>query len=311
MTRHHIALILAALLTGCATTPPRQEESEVRRVMAGLAGDEMRGRASASPDERAAADFIAAELQAYGLEPAQPGGFVVPVPVPGGPPGSTTVNVVAMRRGTDPAAGAVLLSAHLDHLGIGPPVAGDSIYNGADDDASGVTAALLLARALARGPAPKRTLLVALYGSEEIGGFGAKAFRQQPPVPLAQIVANLQFEMIGRPDPAVAAKTLWLTGYDRSDLGPTLAARGARLVADPHPKYNFFQRSDNYVLAKEGVVAHTVASYSLHKDYHQPSDDLSRIDFAHMAQAIESLIDPVQWLLDSDFVPAWNPGGAP
>ena len=90
------------------------------------------------------------------------------------------------------------------------------------------------------------------------------------------MVAMVQFEMIGRPDNKVPAKTLWLTGYERSDLGPTLARRGARLVQDPHPDMSFFTRSDNITFARRGVVAHTVSSYGLHKEYHTPADETKR-----------------------------------
>ncbi len=107
-----------------------------------------------------------------------------------------------------------------------------------------------LARALAaRKEAPKRTVLFVLFGSEETGGQGNGYFLQHPPVPLKNIVANLEFEMIGRPDAAVKPDELWLTGFERSNLGPELAKHGAKLVADPHPQQHFFQRSDNYALA--------------------------------------------------------------
>ncbi len=224
-----------------------------------------------------------------------------------------TWNVVGRIPGSDPQLSreAILLSAHLDHVGEGKPVNGDSIYNGADDDASGVAAVLELARALSAGEKPRRTVLFAFFGSEESGGLGSRYFREHSPVPLAQVVANLQFEMIGRPDAKVPPRTLWFTGHERSDLGPELAAHGARLVADPHPDQDFFQRSDNYVLAKEGVVAHTVSSYGLHAQYHQPDDEIEFIDFAHMTDAIASMIAPVRWLANSDFKPAWKPGMKP
>lgn len=224
-----------------------------------------------------------------------------------------TWNVVGRIPGSDPQLKpeAILLSAHLDHVGEGKPVNGDSIYNGADDDASGVAAVLELARALSSAAKPRRTVIFAFFGSEESGGLGSRYFREHPPVPLAQVVANLQFEMIGRPDPKVPPRTLWLTGYERSDLGPQLAAHGARLVADPHPDQDFFQRSDNYVLAKEGVVAHTVSSYGLHAQYHQPDDEIELIDFAHITDAIASMIAPVRWLANSDFKPTWKPGMKP
>ncbi|HEV3207332.1 MAG TPA: M20/M25/M40 family metallo-hydrolase [Terriglobales bacterium] len=222
-----------------------------------------------------------------------------------------TWNALGMLPGSDPKRGAVLLSAHLDHLGIGKPVNGDNIYNGADDDASGTTAVLELARALGSGPRPKRTVVFALFGSEELGGLGSAYFREHPPLPLQDIAVNLEFEMLGRADPAVKSDTVWLTGWERSNLGPELAARGAKLVGDPHPKSNFFARSDNYVLAKRGMVAQTVSSYGLHSDYHQPSDDLAHIDFKHMDAAIGSLLEPVSWLVDSDFRPEWKEGGRP
>ena len=225
----------------------------------------------------------------------------------------STANVVARLPGSDPkrASEAMLLTAHIDHLGLGDPVDGDAIYNGANDDASGVAAVLELARALASGPRPRRTVLFALFGSEERGGYGAAYFRERPPIPLDRIVANIEFEEIGLPDPKMPPHTLWLTGWERSDLGPSLAAHGARLVADPHPEEDFFRRSDNYLLARRGVVAHTVCSNALYPQYHQPSDDPGILDYGHMAETIGSLIDPIRWLLDSDFRPRWTKDGKP
>jgi len=150
-----------------------------------------------------------------------------------------------------------------------------------------------------------------LFGSEELGGFGAKYFLAHPPVPLTSIVANLEFEMIGRPDPKVAPHTLWLTGFEKSNLGPELAKHGARLVQDPHPEAKFFTRSDNYALAKQGVIAHTVSSFGLHKEYHRPNDDVAHLDFVHMADAIGSMLRPVRWLVNSSFTPQWRSGENP
>jgi Zn-dependent M28 family amino/carboxypeptidase len=232
-------------------------------------------------------------------------------------PRTETWNAIAILRGSDPVlkSQVVLLTAHLDHLGMlkadpANPTA-DLIFNGADDDASGTTAVLTLMHTLAAGPAPRRTIVFALFGSEETGGQGNAAFLKRPPVPLETIVANLEFEMIGRPDPLVPAGTLWLTGFDRSNLGPELAKHGAHLVNDPHPTEKFFQRSDNYALAKQGIIAHTVSSFGLHKDYHQVSDELSKVNFPHMDHAIQSMEEPIRWLANSDFRPTWNPDGKP
>jgi hypothetical protein len=316
----------------------------VRADMEFLAADELHGRGSATRDEHIAALFAAAEFEELGLEPGGDNETFLqkarlPNPLPGrvadrlknfeATPRTETWNAVAILRGTDAASTgtppenrahvpgrqtlgeAILLTAHLDHLGIGPAVHGDTIYNGADDDASGTTAVLTLARALAAGKRPRRTIVFALFGSEEIGGFGNQYFLEHSPVPLDHLVANLEFEMIGRPDPAVPAGDAWLTGFDRSNLGPELARHGAHLAADPHPAQQFFTRSDNYALAKRGVIAHTVSSFNLHGDYHQPSDELSRIDFPYMTRVIEGMVGPIEWLANSGFKPAWRPGGRP
>ena len=307
-------------------------EHEVRADMEFLADDALQGRGSATRDEHIAALFAAAQFQSLGLEPGGDSGtYLQKIALSPQQQSllqkriarfestdrSATWNAIGILRGTDASNGAVLLSAHLDHLGVGPAnAAGDTIYNGADDDASGTTAVLALAHQLATGPRPQRTIVFALFGSEELGGFGNAGFLKNPPVPLASIVANLEFEMIGRPDSAAPGgldknNTLWLTGYERSNLGPQLAQRGAHLVADPHPDQQFFKRSDNYALARTGIIAHTVSSFSLHKDYHQPSDELATIDFPHMVNAIASMVEPIRWLATTDWKPAWNPGGKP
>ncbi|HET7218104.1 MAG TPA: M20/M25/M40 family metallo-hydrolase [Vicinamibacterales bacterium] len=228
---------------------------------------------------------------------------------------SKTWNAVGRLPGSDPAAAkeVILLSAHLDHVGTRPAAgaSGDAIFNGADDDASGTIAVLELARALSAGPRPKRTIVFAFFGSEESGGYGSRFFADKPVVPLTEVVANLQFEMIGRPDNKVPPHTLWLTGYERSTLGPALAKQGAKLVQDPHPEQSFFTRSDNIQFARRGVVAHTVSSFGLHKDYHQPSDEMKTIDFPHMTDAIRSMLEPIRWLANSGFKPDWLPGMKP
>jgi hypothetical protein len=98
---------------------------------------------------------------------------------------------------------------------------------------------------------------------------------------------------------------LWLTGYERSNLGVELARHDAGLVQDPHPEQSFFTRSDNIRFAYEGVISHTVSSFNLHKDYHQASDEVKTIDFPYMTKAITSMYGPIIWLANSTFVPTW------
>jgi len=223
-----------------------------------------------------------------------------------------TFNAVGYLEGTDPAAGTLLLSAHLDHLGtVSPAVNGDAIFNGANDDASGTTAVLELAHAMAAGARMKRSILFVCYGSEEAGELGSEYFGRHSPVPLSQIVANLEFEMIGVQDPKMPKNTLLLTGWDRSNLGPTLRDHGALLGPDPYPEQHFFERSDNYQLALQGVVAHTAAGWGTPPTYHQLNDDLAHLNLEFMTTIIQSLVEPIRWLAQSDFKPAWNPGGQP
>jgi Zn-dependent M28 family amino/carboxypeptidase len=284
-----------------------------------LASDALQGRGSGTHDELVAAVYLASELRRMGIEPmGDKGGYIQNVSgefnfFREGKKQWNTRNVIGVIPGRDPALKneIILLTAHMDHLGVGKPMNGDDIYNGADDDASGCIAVLQLARALAEHKAPKRTVVFAFFGSEETGGQGDEFFLAHPPVPLSSIVANLEFEMIGRADPTVKPDQLWLTGFDRSNLGPELAKHGAKLVADPHPEQHFFERSDNFALARKGIIAQTVSSYGLHNDYHRPSDDVTHIDFAHMEQAIRSMMEPVRWLADSDFKPAWAQGKKP
>lgn len=227
---------------------------------------------------------------------------------------SQTWNAMGRITGSDSklAAEVILLSSHLDHLGVRENAPGaDKIFNGADDDASGSIAVLEMARILGAGKTPKRTIYFVCFGSEEAGGYGATWFVNNLPVAKDKLVANLEFEMIGRPDAKVKPEELWLTGYERSNLGPELAKRGAKLVQDPHPDQNFFQRSDNIQLARQGIIAHTVSSFGLHTDYHQASDEIKTIDFVHMTRSINSMVKPIQWLANSGFIPAWNPGGKP
>jgi len=225
----------------------------------------------------------------------------------GAPELRTTQNVIGVIHGLAPDADrrAILLSAHYDHLGVKDGV----LFPGADDDASGTAAVMEFARMLGQGK-PARTVYFALFGCEEEGGLGATYFRAHPPTALADLSANLEFEMIGLRDPKHPDE-LMLTGWERSNLGPTLAAHGARIGPDPYPEENFFQRSDNYQLALKGVVAQTVGGWPNPPLYHRPTDTLANVDIHFMAEVIQSMAEPVRWLVDGDFTPEWNPGQKP
>ena len=311
--------------------------AEVRQLLAVLSADSMEGRATGTRGSSRAARFIADRMAAAGLIPAGDSGFFQRVPMRlaisqrTGRPTATAVrtwadfnalpaeqrtigvNVVGILPGTDSAlrSQAILVDAHYDHLGVGRPVNGDSIYNGADDDGSGTIAVLEIARALAARRDVKRTVIFAATTGEEVGLVGTNWYIANPPFPLAQTVANFEIEMIGRPDSlSGGAGKGWLTGYERSTMGPMLAAAGIPIVADPRPDQQFFQRSDNIAFARLGIVAHTLSSFNLHRDYHQPSDEVGEVDATHMARLIDAATRAV-WVLANGDIPVWNPDGQP
>ena len=339
-------LVLVALF-GCSravtisTAPPpaaRPAGVSVEQMLSALADDSMEGRATATRGSARAARYIAEQMAAAGLTPAGDSGFFQRVPLAmaaraGGGPARPTlfpsfaaldtvpaarrlnaVNVVGIRKGSDPALAneAILIDAHYDHLGIrATPAGGDSIFNGADDDASGTVAVLEIARALSEGPPPKRTVIFLATTGEEVGLLGTRWYIQQPVVPLQQTVANLEIEMIGRPDSLAGGPGRgWLTGFDRSTMGESFAAAGLPIVADKRLEQNFFERSDNIAFARLGVVAHTLSSFNMHGDYHRPSDDVSKVDFAHMTQLIDAAARAVRLLADGPR-PEWKAGRKP
>jgi hypothetical protein len=117
--------------------------------------------------------------------------------------------------------------------------------------------------------------------------------------------------VIGRPDSLAGGRgRAWLTGYERSTMGDALAASGVPIVPDPRPDQRFFYRSDNIAFAYLGIPAHTLSSFGLHTDYHQPTDDVSRVDFEHMTAVIEAAARAVRLLADGPR-PDWHPGGRP
>ena len=202
-------------------------------------------------------------------------------------------NVIGLLQGTDPELSkeAILFSAHLDHLGT-KPMAGDGIYNGADDDGSGVTAVLMLADAFAKMPKPKRSLLFMTFWGEESGLLGSKQFVETPAWPLDKIRANVNIEMIGRPEPGARNK-IWMTGWQESDLGVIMnkASLPFGIEIFNHPKYSamLYRSSDNWSFAQKGVIAHSFSAGSLHSDYHQPDDEWERLEIPHMTRVIQGL----------------------
>lgn len=220
------------------------------------------------------------------------------------------------------AAEVVVISAHFDHEGLlalpsrPTPESADEpmdlVFNGADDDASGVAAVLEMAQAFAAGPKPARTLVFLLATGEEKGLLGTEYYLDHPVASLEKTVANLNLEMIGRPDEMIGgAGHLWLTGFELSNLGPALAARELPIAVDPRPEQNFFRRSDNYAFVRRGIVGQTLSSYNLHPDYHTVQDEADALDFAHLEACVRAAYDAARMLADASLTPAWLPGKEP
>jgi Zn-dependent M28 family amino/carboxypeptidase len=235
-------------------------------------------------------------------------------------------NVVGRIPGVDSVAHKehILLTAHWDHLGIGPAVNGDSIYNGALDNASGTANLLALSRALAHGPRMQRSVLVAFVTAEESGLLGSEYLSMNPLVPTDAIVANLNIDggnVLGE------TRDLNVLGDTKSSLGATIAdlvrPRGMRLSPDDHPERGYFYRSDHFAFAKVGVPAVSIGEgsdfvgrpagwgaeqnedYTVHR-YHQPSDEYrADWDLQGAVQLTEIVMALTRSLANSREWPVW------
>lgn len=202
-------------------------------------------------------------------------------------------NVVGILPGNKKKDEYVIFSGHYDHLGIGKPnEAGDSIFNGANDDASGVTAVILLAQYYAQQKNNERTLVFAAFTAEEVGGFGSKHFSEQ--FNPAKVMAMFNIEMIGT-DSKWGTNSAFITGYEKTDMGKilekNLEGSAFKFYPDPYPDMQLFYRSDNATLARQGVPAHTISTSKMdaEKYYHTQEDEFETLDMKNMAEIIKSI----------------------
>ncbi len=240
----------------------------------------------------------------------------------------TSPNLAAKLEGSDPKLKSeyVAVSAHLDHLGIGAPIKGDGIYNGAMDDASGVATVLDIAHRLKQGPPPRRSVLFLFFTAEEKGLLGSTYYARRPTVPKTDIVADLNFDM---PLPLWPLKTVYAPGQDESSLGDdartVAAAMGLQMVPDPLPDRNVFTRTDQFSFVREGIPA-LVFKFGFAKGtpefqiehewranrYHSPSDDLDQPVMKEEAVKLDDFVAALAthvanaparptWLADSIF----------
>ncbi|MGB8191346.1 MAG: M28 family peptidase [Chitinophagaceae bacterium] len=205
----------------------------------------------------------------------------------------TLSNVVGVLPGKSKKEEYVLFSGHYDHLGIGRPTKEmDSIYNGANDDASGITAVILLANYFKKLANNERTLVFAAFTAEESGGFGSQYFSKQfDPV---KVMAMFNIEMIGT-ESKWGTNSAFITGYERTDMGKilekNLEGSQFKFYPDPYPDQQLFYRSDNATLARVGVPAHTISTSKMdsEKFYHTADDEIETLDMKNMAEIIKAI----------------------
>jgi Zn-dependent M28 family amino/carboxypeptidase len=206
---------------------------------------------------------------------------------------SKLANVAGILPGKSKKNEYVIFSGHYDHLGVGTPDSkGDSIFNGANDDASGTTAVLMLAKYFGKLHSNERTLVFATFTAEEIGEYGSQYFsRQFDP---AAVMAMFNIEMIGT-ESKWGINSAYITGYERTDMGKILEKNLSgslfTFYPDPYPQQQLFYRSDNATLARQGVPAHTISTSKMdsEKYYHTQGDEIGTLDMNNMARIIKSI----------------------
>lgn len=215
-------------------------------------------------------------------------------------------NIIGVLEGKSKKNEIVIISAHYDHIGINQKEGVlDSIYNGANDDASGVTGVLVLAEYFKK-EGNERTIIFVAFTAEEMGLIGSRYFGKG--IDASTLVAGLNLEMIGK-TPSFGPNTAWLTGFDRSDVGniiqKNLKGTGYQLFPDPYKNFKLFFRSDNASLARLGVPAHTFSTTAIDtdKDYHQVSDEAASLDINVISQTIQAIAIGTKTIISGEDTP--------
>ena len=316
----------ATWLNAVSTISP----SALRAHVSFLASDALEGRATPSRGLDIAAEYIAAQFRRAGLEPAGDDGYFLTAVVtpqvvdpkrkedPGWKEAKVR-NVIGLLRGSDAALKDtyVLLSAHYDHEGMLPAGEGDRIYNGANDNASGVAVMLQVAEALGRiKDGPRRSLVFLALWGEEKGLLGARHYVQHPAFPLEKTIANLTLEVMGQPDSPGAGglANMPMTGFDYSDLGPWLATAARHAGAQVYKQESFsdeyFDRSDNLALAEAGIPSHTLTSAYGYEEYHRVDDHWDKLDYGNMAILARGVALGLLHVANHPQAPRWHAGNA-
>ncbi|MFL6216030.1 MAG: M28 family peptidase [Blastocatellia bacterium] len=294
----------------------RISADSLRGHLSFISSDALEGRNTPSRGLDIAAEYIAAQFRRVGLEPVGDDGYfqTATFQARGATEPAKVRNVIGLLRGSDPALKDtyVLVTAHYDHLGIRPG-AGDTIYNGANDDGSGTVSVIELASALATmKPRPRRSLVFMTFYGEEKGLVGSRYYGQHPIFPLDKTVADINLEQVGRTDSNEGPQlnNASMTGIDFSDVGTIFKAAGqlAGINVYKHARNSdaFFGASDNQALADQGVPAHTLCVAYVYPDYHKAGDHWEKIDYENMAKVDRCVALALLMIANNPQAPRWN-----
>ncbi|MFY9242939.1 MAG: M28 family peptidase [Polaribacter sp.] len=217
----------------------------------------------------------------------------------------TSANIIGVLEGKSKTDEYVIISAHYDHLGMKESGEGDLIFNGANDDASGVTGVLALAEYFKK-MGNERTIVFVAFTAEEMGLIGSTHFGKD--IDASKFVAGINLELIGKV-PSFGPNTAWLTGFERSDFGKivqkNLVGSGYQLFPDPYKSFNLFFRSDNASLARLGVPSHTFSTTAIDvdKDYHQVSDEAETLNMTIITQTIQAVAKGTESIINGRDTP--------
>ena len=278
--------------------------STVKKHLYTLASDEMKGRKPGTEGMEKATQYIENEYKRIGLKAFE---------------GLTTYrqnfeykgikmsNIIGFLEGKSKKDEFVIVSAHHDHLGVKQEGEGDLIFNGANDDASGVTGVLALAEYFARKGTNERSILFVCFTAEEMGLVGSEYFGKG--IDADKFVAGINLELIGK-EPKTGAKTAWLTGFDKSDFGriiqKNLEGSGYQLFPDPYPKFQLFLRSDNASLARLGVPSHTFSTtpIDIDTDYHKVTDEAETLDMEVLTETVKAVARGTESIINGKETPS-------
>ena len=274
---------------------------EVAMVMDFLASDELQGRDSGSEGINAAADFIAACFESNGIAP-----YFETYRDTLGNFDQTTYNVVGVLEGSDPNLKNeyLVVGAHYDDIGILAPVNGDAIANGANDNASGTTTVMELAKYFGKEKTNKRSIIFALFSAEEKGLLGSKHLAEKLKADDLELYVMLNFEMVGVPM-VDKDHLVYVTGYELSNVAEVSNTYAKEKVVGFLPKakeFNLFKRSDNYAFHTAfNVPSHTYSTFDFTNfdHYHKVGDENEEIDYEHMAVVINKMIPVVEGIANA------------